>query len=128
MPTVSTTVAPVQIKVGVADLTQARRFYEQAFCLQESVIRRTDDADFTGYQFGTFGQPGFFLMVLLGPESFDQPGRSTFGFTVPDVDQTHQRALDAGAAQAVALNTPQGMPRNSAVTDPDGNWIWLYQG
>ena len=20
------------------------------------------------------------------------------------------------------------MPRASAVTDPDGNWIWLYQG
>ncbi|MBV9355687.1 MAG: MerR family transcriptional regulator [Chloroflexi bacterium] len=49
-------------------------------------------------------------------------------FTVTDLDEAHRRALRAGGTEAVALNTPRGMPRNSAVTDPDGNWIWLYQG
>jgi hypothetical protein len=49
------------------------------------------------------------------------------GFTVPALDLTHRQALDAGGTEAVAINTPQAMPRNSAVTDLDGNWIWLYQ-
>lgn len=80
------------------------------------------------YQFGQYGQPGFFLIHLVGPDSFDQPGRSTLGFTVPDLDAAHRDALAAGGSEAVAPNSPEGMPRNSAVTDPDGNWIWLYQG
>ena len=128
MPTTSTTVAPVQLKIGVRDLAQARTFYQRAFGLVETVIRHTDDADHVGYQFGTYGRPGFFLVVLHGPEAFDHPARSTFGLTVPDLDQAHQQALDAGATEAVAPDTPHGMPRTSAVTDPDGNWIWLYQG
>lgn len=128
MPTIVTGTAPAQIKLGVADKDQARAFYAAAFGLAESVIRRTDDTDFTGYQFGTYGQPDFFLLVLSGPEAFDHPGRSTIGFTVEDLDEAHQRALGAGATEAVPISSPQGMPRSSAVTDPDGNWLWLYQG
>jgi predicted enzyme related to lactoylglutathione lyase len=128
MPAITTTTAPVQIKIAVADRNAARQFYGDAFGLTESVIRHTDEADFTGYEFGTYGQPGFFLLVLTDSESFDHPGRSTFGFTVEDLDSTHKHAIEAGAVEAVAITTPDGMPRNSAVTDPDGNWIWLYQG
>lgn len=128
MPTIVTGAAPVQIKLAVADKDQARAFYAAAFGLTESVIRRTDDADFAGYQFGTYGQPDFFLLVLSGTEAFDHPGRSTIGFTVEDLDEAHRRALGAGATEAVPISSPQGMPRNSAVTDPDGNWLWLYQG
>ena len=128
MPTITSGATPVQIKIGVADKARAREFYERAFDIGESVIRGTDEFDVSGFQFGTYGQPGFFLMFLLDSEAFDQPGRSTFGFSVADLDETHRRALDAGAQEAVAINTPQGMPRCSAVTDPDGNWIWLYQG
>ncbi len=59
------------------------------------MIRHTDDADFTGYQFGEYGQPGFFLLVLLDDTDFDRPGRSTLGFLVPDLDASHHRALKA---------------------------------
>ena len=128
MPAITTATALVQIKIAVADKDEARQFYQQAFGLAESIIRHTDEADFTGYQFGTYGQPGFFLLVLTDSESFDQPGRSTFGLTVEDLDVTHRHAIEAGAVEAVAINTREGMPRNAAVTDPDGNWIWLYQG
>jgi predicted enzyme related to lactoylglutathione lyase len=128
MPTITSGTTPVQIKIGVSDVKRAREFYVNAFGIAESVIRHTDEFDVSGFQFGTYGQPGFFLMFLLDSKAFDQPGRSTFGFLVADLDETHRRALDAGAVEAVAINTPEGMPRNSAVTDPDGNWIWLYQG
>lgn len=126
--TATPTTAPVQIKIAVIDKDRARQFYEQAFGLAESVIRHTNDADFSGYQFGSYGQPGFFLLVLSDSTSFDQPGRSTFGLTVADLDEAHRQAVRAGGLEAVAISAPQGMPRCSAVTDPDGNWIWLYQG
>jgi DNA-binding transcriptional MerR regulator len=37
------------------------------------------------------------------------------------------RIRDAGAAEVVAPHEAEGMPRCSAVRDPSGNWIWLYQ-
>jgi DNA-binding transcriptional MerR regulator len=127
MPTINEAVIPAQIKIAVDDRTRARRFYDEAFGLEESVIRHTDDADFPGYQFGEPGRPGFFLLILVDRDAFDAPGRSTFGLGVGDLDATHSRALRAGAEEVVAVHDSQGMPRNSAVTDPDGNWIWLFQ-
>ena len=128
MPTIPTTVTPVQIKLGVTDKARAQRFYEDAFGLIQQVVRHTEDEDMPGYQFGDYGQPGFFLLFLLDESDFDRPPGSTIGFLVPDLDMTHQSALAAGAAEAVAPADQEGMPRTSAVTDPDGNWIWLYQG
>lgn len=128
MSSAVTAVTPVQIKLGVADRGRAQRFYSAAFGLAESVIRHTEDGDFTGYQFGEYGQPGFFLLVMVDETDIDRPGRSTLGLSVPDLELTHRRALEAGATQAVAITAAEGMPSTSAVTDPDGNWIWLYQG
>ena len=56
----------------------------------------------------------------------DRPGPSTFGLLVPDLDLAHRNAVEAGATEAVAPNGAEGMPRNSAVKDPSGNWVWLY--
>jgi hypothetical protein len=30
--------------------------------------------------------------------------------------------------QFVAPHSPEGIPACSAVGDPSGNWVWLYQG
>lgn len=128
MPTITTTAAPVQLKIGVADKDRAQHFYEAAFGLAERVTRHTDAGDYGGFQFGDYGQPGFFLLILVDETDFDHPGRSTFGLLVPDLDATHQQALAAGASEELPATEAEGMPRTSAVTDPDGNWIWLYQG
>jgi MerR family regulatory protein len=67
------------------------------------------------------------MHVMAGPDRMDLPGPSTFGLLVEDLDARHARALTAGAAEAVAPHDAEGMPRCSAVRDPSGNWIWLYQ-
>ena len=107
----------------------ARALYAGAFGFTEQVVRHTDDADFRAFQFGEYGQPGFFLLHLVradGPE-LDRPAQSTFGLLVADLDEVHAAALAAGAAEAVAPQDRPGMPRHSAVRDGFGNWIWLYQ-
>lgn len=127
MPIIAATVTPVQIKLGVTDKGRAQRFYENAFGLVQRVVSQTKDDDIPGYQFGDYGQPEFFLLFLVDESDFDRPSRSTIGFLAPDLDTTHAQALHAGASEAVAPAEQEGMPRTSAVTDPDGNWIWLYQ-
>ena len=67
------------------------------------------------------------MLLLVDNSDFDHPVRSTFCHVVPDLDATHQQALAAGADETVPITEAEGMPRTSAVTDPDGNWIWLYQ-
>ena len=54
----------------------------------------------------------------------DRPGPSTFGLPVQDLEA----ALNAGGTEITQPRDAEGMPRTSAVKDPSGNWIWLYQG
>jgi hypothetical protein len=73
-------------------------------------------------------EDNFFLMHLVtGQDRMDLPGQSTFGLLVEDLDTRHARAIEAGATETVAPRDAEGMPRCSAIRDPSGNWIWLYQ-
>lgn len=120
---------PVQIKIAVNDCHEAVEFYKAAFGMRYEVTRRTDDEDYSSFMFGEYGQPGFFLLHLQDdPTDADRPGPATFGLLVDDPDIVHDRAITAGGTEAVAPRTRQGMPRSSAIRDPSGNWIWLYQG
>lgn len=129
MPSATSGLAPVQIKVTVHDLAVARSFYRDAFGLEEQIVRHTEEADYPAFQFGTYGEKDFFLLLLLssdGPE-FDRPGPSTFGFLVGELDEVHAKAVGVGATELLAPKDAEGMPRHSAVRDPSGNCIWLYQ-
>jgi DNA-binding transcriptional MerR regulator len=130
MPIPPSGLAPVQIKIAVHDVDAARSFYGDAFGLEEQTVRHTDDADYTAFQFGTYGQPGFFLMHLLSSDEpdFDRPGPSTFGLLVDELDAVHDMAVSVGATELLAPKDADGMPRHSAIRDPSGNCIWLYQG
>lgn len=120
---------PVQIKIAVDDRAASIAFYQAAFDLRYDVTRHTDDADYSSFVFGDYGQDDFFLLHLLDDSAdTDRPGPTTFGLMVDDVDTRHSGALAAGATEVVAPRDRQGMPRSSAVKDPSGNWIWLYQG
>ena len=126
--TPATGTRPVQLKIAVADVDEAIAFYQQAFGFHYDVTRRTDDGDYSSFMFSKYGENDFFLIHLLDDTSVDQPGPSTFGLLVDDLDATHEKALAAGAIEVVKPQDAQGMPRTSAVKDPAGNWIWLYQG
>jgi DNA-binding transcriptional MerR regulator len=128
MPALQTGCRPSQIKIAVDDIDAAVAFYTEAFGFRSEVVRRTAEADYSAFLFGTYGQDDFFLMhVMAGPDRMDLPGPSTFGLLVEDLDACHARALTAGAAETVAPHDAEGMPRCSAIRDPSGNWIWLYQ-
>ena len=128
MPELPVGARPSQIKIAVDDIDAAAAFYAKAFGFRSEVVRRTDQVDYSAFMFGTYGREGFFLMHLIaGQDRMDLPGPSTFGLLVDDLDAYHARAVEAGAAKTVAPHDAQGMPRCSAVRDPSGNWIWLYQ-
>jgi DNA-binding transcriptional MerR regulator len=128
MPEIPAGARPSQIKIAVDDIDAAAAFYARAFGFRQEVVRRTDQADYSAFMFGTYGQEGFFLVhLIVGQDRMDLPGPSTFGLLVDDLDAYHTRAVEAGAAETVAPRDAQGMPRCSAVRDPSGNWIWLYQ-
>lgn len=129
MPTVQTGARPVQLKVTVDDGAAAIAFYQQAFGFRYDVTRRTEDGDHSSFLFGSYGRDDFFLLHLLDdPDDTDRLGPATFGLLVDDLDTTHARAVAAGGTEVVTPHSPEGMPRCSAVKDPSGNWIWLYQG
>ena len=128
MPALAAGSRPSQLKIAVDDIDAAVAFYAKAFGFSHEVVRRTEQADYSAFMFGTYGQDNFFLMHLIdGQDRMDLPGQSTFGLLVDDLDTYHTRAIDAGAAETVPPHDAEGMPRSSAIRDPSGNWIWLYQ-
>lgn len=128
MPAPQTGCRPAQIKVAVKDVDASVEFYVKAFGFRYDVARRTEQADYSAFVFGTYGRQDFFLLHLIaGQDRMDLPGQSTFGLLAEDLDACHARAVDAGATEVVAPHEAVGMPRCSAVRDLSGNWIWLYQ-
>lgn len=124
-------IRPVQIKLGVDDVDDAVAFYSKAFGMRYEAIRRADEQEYSALVLGDYSSSDFFLVVLMGPErdDIDRPSTaSTVGLLVDDLDAVHDGALDAGGVELVAPHQPEGMPRCSAVGDPSGNWVWLYQG
>ncbi|HEX7165853.1 MAG TPA: MerR family transcriptional regulator [Acidimicrobiales bacterium] len=119
---------PVQLKLAVDDVDAGLTFYQEAFGFHYDVTRRTGDAEYSSFVFSQYGEADFFLLHLVCPEEGDRPGATTFGLLVEDLTEAHQRAIAAGATEVMAPRDLEGMPRTSAVKDPSGNWIWLYQG
>ena len=128
MPAPKAGCRPVQIKLAADDVDAAVAFYGKAFGFRYDVARRTEQEDYSAFVFGDYGQDDFFLIHLIaGQDRMDLPGPSTLGLLADDLDTCHARAVDAGATAVVAPHDAEGMPRCSAVRDPSGNWIWLYQ-
>jgi DNA-binding transcriptional MerR regulator len=101
MPALQVGCRPVQIKLAVKDVEASVAFYVKAFGFRYDVARRTEQADYSAFVFGTYGQEDFFLLHLItGQDRMDFPGQSTFGLLADDVDACHARAIDAGGLEA----------------------------
>lgn len=115
----------VAINIGVdseADLEVARAFWGK--------VLGTDLEDWgLGSQQVVLGEGdsmGFFnIRVRLS----DEPHfghTSAFGLAVPGLDETHQRAIAAGAAEQYPPTDGEQMPRHSLIVDPVGNRVVLW--
>ena len=126
--TPTTNARPVQLMIAVDDADAAVAFYTKAFGFHYDVTRRTEDRAYSGFVFSNYGEPDFFLMHLLAdPRQAERRGPSTFGLLVDDLDAAHAQAIAAGGTEVSPPLCLDGMPKRSGVTDPSGNWIWLYQ-
>jgi DNA-binding transcriptional MerR regulator len=129
MPTVQSGCRPVQIMLAVDDAEKAIEFYKAAFGLRYDISRRTENVDYSSFQFGTYGKNDFYLLWLLDDrERLDFPERSDFAFLVDNVDEVHARAIAAGATEDRAPYNAEGMPHSSGLRDPYGNGIGLAEG
>lgn len=125
----TTKARPSQMKIAVDDTDEAVTFYQRAFGLRYDVIRRTQDATYSAFVFSEYPADDFFMLVLQPRDAADaeRAGDSTIGFLVDDLDGAHAAAIAAGGSELVAPRDAEGMPRNSAVKDPSGNTVWLYE-
>ncbi len=115
---------PVAINVGVRDLEEAIRFYEKVFGAPLEVSSSRDHARWT------FGEgDSFFLFNLRRRDACDphQDHASAFGFSVPNLDAAHARAVAAGAVEHFPPMEEPGMPRHSRFADPSGNRVVLWE-
>jgi DNA-binding transcriptional MerR regulator len=118
----------VEINLGATDVEKARRFYETAFGVEFTEDKHDDGFVHLLAAFGSWPSDEFFLLNIS--DATDDPyraGRANFGFLVDDLEVVHGRALTAGGTEISAPRDMAGMPRASAVVDPSGNLVNLYQ-
>jgi DNA-binding transcriptional MerR regulator len=116
----------VQVTINVSDLDAAIAFYQAAF---DAVFQQ----EIMSFQFGTWPSDEFFLLSVAHEQNDHgvhqgPTGASRFGLLVANVDETHQRALEAGAREIEKPYDAAWKPRGSSLLDPSGNRIDLSQG
>jgi DNA-binding transcriptional MerR regulator len=118
----------VEINLGVANVEEARRFYEAAFGVEFTEDRHGDGFVHLLAAFGSWPSDEFFLLNIS--DATHDPyraGRADFGFLVDDLDAVHRRAVAAGGTEMSPPREVSGMPRTSTIIDPGGNVVNLYQ-
>ena len=118
----------VEVNLGATDVEAARRFYETAFGVEFTEDQHDDGFVHLLAAFGSWPSDEFFLLNIS--DATDDPyraGRANFGFLVDDLEAVHGRALAAGGTEISAPRDMTGMPRHSALVDPSGNLVNLYQ-
>ena len=121
----STGARVAEINVGVADLSAARNFYQDAFEVEFGEDRHGDGPIHFHASFGTWPTDSFFLLTLWPSE--ERAGTANFGFVVDDLDGAYKRALNAGGSEIYPPREVDGMPRTAQLKDPSGNTVHLYQ-
>lgn len=116
----------VAINLGVDSedaLALARAFWSQ--------LLDTEPADWgAGSQQVVLGQGNEIGFLNIRVRSTTEPQfghNAAFGLGVIDLDETHRRALDAGATEVYPPTDGLNMPRHSLITDPVGNRVVFWE-
>jgi len=119
---------PVAINVGVKDIEEAIRFYEDVFGTTFEVEESSGRPVHARLQFGEDDSFFLFNMRERGPNEPHRDHTSAFGFVVDDLEAAHRRAVAAGAREHFGPVDEEGFPRHSRFEDPSGNRVVLWQG
>ena len=71
--------------------------------------------------------PGSTARLALNPPMQSQPGGGSIGVETPDMQAELDRLTAAGVNIAVPPMDMGGAPPMFALTDPDGNHVWVVQ-
>ncbi|MDP8909446.1 MAG: VOC family protein [Chloroflexota bacterium] len=118
---------PVAINVGVRNIEEAIEFYEGAFGAKLDIRESDGRPAHARWQFGAGDSFFFFNMRERAADDPHREHISAFGFNVADLEETHRRAIAAGAKEHFAPMDAPGLPRHSRLEDPSGNRIVLWQ-
>ncbi|MCA1676758.1 MAG: VOC family protein, partial [Actinobacteria bacterium] len=118
---------PVAINIGVKDLEEAIRFYEEVFGTKFEVDESEGRPVHARLRFGEGDSFFLFNMRKRGTDDPHRDHTSAFGFVVDDLEAAHRRAVAAGAREHFEPVDQEGLPRHSRFEDPSGNRIVLWQ-
>jgi len=117
-----------EVNLGVTDVGVARAFYESVFDVEFAEHDHDNGFAHIYAMFGSWPSDEFFLLNIHDA-AYDEhrASRANFGLLVDDLEEVHRRALAHGGFELDAPHDAPGMPRCSAVCDPSGNLVNLYQ-
>ncbi|MCA1681232.1 MAG: VOC family protein [Actinobacteria bacterium] len=118
---------PVALNVGVRDIEETIEFYEAVFEAKLEVGTADSRPVHARWQ---FGEGDSFFLLNMRERGSDEPHRhhtTAFGFNVKDLEETHRRAVAAGAQEHFPPMDEEGLPRHSRFQDPSGNRVVLWQ-
>lgn len=72
--------------------------------------------------------PGSTARLALNPPMGGQPGGGSIGVETADLDAEKERLRSAGIEITNEMPAGGPIPAMFAISDPDGNWIWIVAG
>jgi predicted enzyme related to lactoylglutathione lyase len=117
----------VAINVGVRNLEEAITFYEAVFEVTFETAESDGRPVHARLRFGDGDSFFLFNMRERGTGERHREHITAMGFLVDDLEETHRRAVAAGAREHVPPMDEEGVPRHSRFEDPSGNRIVLWQ-
>lgn len=123
----STTVSNLGVAMfTVADQDAALAFYTAQLGWEvRADIRFGEDGEMRWLE---VAPPGSTARLALNPPMQGQPGGGSIGVETADMRAEHERlSATGGVTIAIPPRDMPGTPPMFAITDPDGNYIWVVQ-
>lgn len=122
-----TTVSSISTAMfAVADQDAAVAFYTEKLGWELRSDTKFGEGDQAG-RWVEVAPPGSVAVLALNPPMGGEPGGGAIGVEASDVDAERERLSGGGVQVGEPMGGEGPVPRMFAVTDPDGNSIWVVQ-